>query len=181
MIRAPLIIHYPHRFAATVVPEIVEHVDVAPTILDVLGKRPLEAADGLSLVPLVRGQPTSQPHYAVTEFLHARRVLRVGTWKLVARGDGQFTLHDLAADPEEQHDLAGTAPIARRMCAVHLGEALATRNKSSRMTGLGNRREYHGGEATISAGMRRQLEALGYFGSGPKDPTEPATEAGRED
>jgi choline-sulfatase len=168
MIRAPLIIHYPPRFAATVIPEIVEHVDLAPTILEVLGKSPLKDADGISLVPLLRGQPISQPPYAVTEFLDSRRVLRVGSWKLVERANGESALFDVVADPMEQRDLETTAPIAGRLCAIHLGEALATRDKSNRMMGIGNRRQFQGGEATIGPQMRRQLEALGYFGSGPE-------------
>jgi hypothetical protein len=55
------------------------------------------------------------------------------------------------------------------MCEIHLGEALATPDKATRMQGLGARRHYRAGAAAISPQMRRQLEALGYFGSSPED------------
>ncbi|MGE3547800.1 MAG: sulfatase, partial [Kofleriaceae bacterium] len=168
MLRAPLIMHYPPLFApGKVIRDIVEHVDLAPTILDALGKQPLEDADGISLLPLVRGQPTSQPHYAVSEFLHGQRVVRVGTWKLMAKPDSA-TLYDLAHDRDETKPLGDDAVITRQLCEVHLGEALAVPRKARRMTGIATRRAFRAGEADISPRMRRQLEALGYFGSAPK-------------
>ncbi len=170
MIRAPLIVHYPPMFkSGATVEEIVEHVDLAPTILDILGKAPLEAADGVSMLPLLRGQPFQLPTYAMSEFLESRRVLRVGTWKLMARPDGNAALFDLAKDPDEKLDLAASALIARRLCEVHLGEALAIPDKAKRMQGMASRRKFQAGEAKISPQMRRQLEALGYLGGSTSD------------
>lgn len=173
MIRAPLIVHYPPLFPpGGVIEEIVEHVDLAPTILDVLGKAPLEAADGVSMLPLVKRQPTQLPHYAMTEFLEGRRVLRVGHWKLFGHPGGGGSLFDIAKDPEEKLDLGDLAPVARRLCEIHLAEALAIPVKAKRMQGIASRRQFRAGEANISPQMRRQLEALGYFGGTPK--SEPA-------
>ena len=169
LIHAPLLIHYPPMFAAgRHIGDIVESVDIAPTILDALGKDPLREADGISFLPLVRGLPSQQPRYAMTEFLETRRVLRVGHWKLFGQPAGGGSLFDLAADPDEQHDLEDTTPIARTLCEVHLGETLAMPDKAKRLTGLGSHRKFRAGAAKISPQMRRQLEALGYFGSDPK-------------
>lgn len=165
MIRAPLIVHYPPVFPAKVVTDIVEHVDVAPTIIDTLGRDPLKDADGASLGPLVRELPERAPRYALIEFLDGRRILRVGSWKLIARSDGQVELFDLATDPEEKRSSPDQMPIARRLCEIHLGEALATPSKAARMQGLGGKRQFRSAEAVIDPRMRRQLEALGYFGS----------------
>lgn len=173
MIRAPLLFHYPPMFPATELGDVVEHVDLAPTVLDALGRDPLKNADGQSFLPLVRGQPMRLPRYAVIEFLEGRRVLRVGAWKLFARTGGEAELFDLAADPGEERDLAATAPLARRLCEIHLGEALATPDKGKRMNGLGARRRFRSGAADIGPQMRRQLEALGYFGGGSKPGKEP--------
>lgn len=167
MIRAPLIIHYPPLFEpGAIIEDIVEHVDLAPTILDVLGASALESADGVSLMPVVRGQPVQLPAYAMIEFLASRRVLRLGNWKLFARPGGGGALFDLANDPEEKRDLEDSAPIARLLCEVHLGEALAIPDKAKRMHGMASRRQFRAGKAKISPGMRRQLEALGYLGGG---------------
>lgn len=165
MIRAPLIVHYPPTFPAKVIPDVVEHVDVSPTIIDALGREPLKDADGESLVPLVRGLPERAPRYALIEFLDGRRILRVGSWKLFARSNGQVELFDLASDPGEKREASENLPVARRLCEIHLGEALATPDKKTRMQGLGGKRQFRSGEAVIDPQMRRQLEALGYFGS----------------
>jgi arylsulfatase A-like enzyme len=168
MIRAPLLIHYPPMFASgRAIADIVEHVDLAPTILDILGREPLRDPDGISLLPLLQGLPTQQPHYAMTEFLQTRRVLRVGPWKLFGRPAGGGALFDLATDPDERHEL-GAAPIARRLCEVHLGEALAIPNKAKRLSGMASRRRFRAGEVKIGPRMRRQLEALGYIAADPK-------------
>ncbi len=169
LIRAPLLVHYPPMFGTgNVVPDIVEAVDVAPTILDTLGRDPMKDADGVSFLPLVTGKPTSLPHYSITEFLSAQRVVRIGTWKMMSHVDGSAELFDLAKDPEEQHELT-SAPIARRLCQIYLGEGLATPDKATRIQGLGGRRHFRAGAAVISPRMRRQLEALGYFGSSSAD------------
>jgi choline-sulfatase len=167
MIRAPLLLSHRSLPAGAVVRDVVEHVDVAPTVLDLLGRPPLAGADGMSFLPLARGQrPTTVPS-AVIEFLDGRRVVRVGTWKLVATAGTRQQLHDLADDPGERHDLAATATIARRLCEIHLGEALAVPGKAQRLDGVGDRRQFEAGEARIGPQMRRQLEALGYLGSTP--------------
>ena len=176
LIRAPLLIHYPPMFAARQIPDIVEAVDLAPTILDVLGKKPLREADGISFLPLVRGLPTQQPRYAMTEFLQNRRVLHVGHWKLFGAPGGGGSLFDLKADPLEQHDLEDTMPIARTLCEVHLGEVLAMPDKAKRLTGIGSHRRFRAGNAHISPQMRRQLEALGYLGADPHATTKEGNE-----
>src|SRR4051794_4029344 len=55
-LRVPLIIHEPHRFGARTITEPVRHVDILPTILDVIDGTAPAAADGRSLVPLATGK-----------------------------------------------------------------------------------------------------------------------------
>src|SRR5690606_3792025 len=95
--------------------EVVEHVDLTPTLLDVLGLPPMPDAEGRSLVPLVRGKPDRRPYYAVIEMLDRRRAVRVGRFKLLL-GEGLEHLFDLEADPGENENLIASHPIARRTC-----------------------------------------------------------------
>jgi arylsulfatase A-like enzyme len=173
LVRAPLVLYHPGLAGGRTVREIVEHVDVAPTILDALGREPLAAAEGVSVLPVVTGGRLPRPRYAVIEFLEDRRVIRIADWKLVARARGEVALFDLATDPQERRDLAAERPIARRLAELHLGEALAVPAKAQRDAGLGERHRYQAGEADIDPHMRRQLEALGYLGS-----SEPAEASG---
>jgi hypothetical protein len=73
-------------------------------------------------------------------------------------------LFDLETDPGENTDRTADAPIARRLCDVYLGEALAAPDKSQRRQNVTSRRTFEAGQANIDAKLRSQLEALGYFG-----------------
>jgi arylsulfatase A-like enzyme len=165
LLRAPLMFRYPPLFpAGGRVADIVEHVDVAPTIIDALGLEPLTHADGVTLLPVVHGDAGVRPSYAVSEFLDGKRSIRVGRWKLMRSSSDWVQLFDLETDPGENTDRTADAPIARRLCDVYLGEALAAPDKSQRRQNVTSRRTFEAGQANIDAKLRSQLEALGYFG-----------------
>ncbi|HLU66151.1 MAG TPA: sulfatase [Kofleriaceae bacterium] len=168
--RAPLLMRYDAMFPPGYeVKEVVEHVDLTPTILDVLGREPLAEADGVSFLPLVQGKPYQRPGYAIIEFLEGRRALRVGSLRFMVNGSSAGELYDLATDPKEEKELGDTRPISRRLAELHFGEGLATPDKKVRLRGLAGKRRFTAGTADIDPHMRRQLEALGYFGSEQKD------------
>lgn len=165
MMRAPLLMHYPPLFPpGKVVKEVVEQVDVTPTIFDALGLPPQEHADGTSLLPLVRGKPNRRPYYAIMEFLSGRRAVRVGSWKLMRDGGDWAQLYNVVADPKETEDLLAKSPVARRMCDVYLGEGLGMPSKRERLQDLTARRHLNSPKVKIGPATRRGLEALGYFG-----------------
>jgi choline-sulfatase len=165
MIRSALVIRFPPLFPSGLrVDEIVEHVDLAPTILDALGLKPLGEADGTSLLPLVHGKPHRRPYYAIIEFLARRRAVRVGDWKLMRSTDDWLHLYNVVADPEERNDRITDSPIARRLCEVHLGEGLGMPVKRERLQDLTTRRQLKATKVKIGPRTRRGLEALGYFG-----------------
>jgi arylsulfatase A-like enzyme len=86
------------------------------------------------------------------------RALRVGDWKYVDRRVAR-ELYDLSADPHEQHDLLERHPeVAARLQAdaERLGAASAG-------LAAGLRR---GAVFDLDAGVREELEALGYLGGG---------------
>ena len=95
--------------SATLLPRSVDQavsiLDVAPTILELVGAAPLEDADGRSLVPLLRGGSLPErPVFA--ELQRAERPQRAvvdGGFKLVyGSRSGIYALYDLAHDPAEQ-------------------------------------------------------------------------------
>lgn len=94
----------------------VTTVDLAATVLDLAGARPLPATDGTSQVPvltgpdlpwttpvltegLVKGVPTRQRVH-LPEGLTTSGI-RTGRWKLIRYSSGEGELYDLAADPNE--------------------------------------------------------------------------------
>ena len=165
LIRAPLIMHFPERLGeGRVIDDIVEQVDLTPTLLDVLGVPQIPGVDGKSVMPLLDGRGTQQPMYAMSEFLSDKRTVVVGHHKLHASRGFGGKLMNLKDDPGENDNIAKAEPIAWAMCEIHAGEAFASPDKKQRLFDLSNRKIFQAGEANIDPATRKQLEALGYFG-----------------
>lgn len=165
LLRAPLIMHYDPMFKpGQTFAEVVEHVDLAPTMVDAMGVSPMKGADGVSLLPALRGEPVQWPLYSISEFQEAKRALRLGNWKLMRSTGSQRELYDLKADPKESKDVSASHSLALRYCEVHMGEGMASPQKRQRLEDAATRQRFTAGRAQIDPEMRRQLEALGYFG-----------------
>ncbi|HWM86100.1 MAG TPA: sulfatase [Kofleriaceae bacterium] len=121
-IRVPLVVAgpgiQPRRIARP-----VGTTDLAPTIIDLAGFAPpgMPAMDGVSLAPLLRGEPPRGPPddrgeaYAAMiadrSVATSARALMAGRHKLIWREeDGIVELYDLPADPGELRDLAARLP-----------------------------------------------------------------------
>ena len=74
-IRAPLIVAGPGLPRDTVYDELIELVDVVPTINDALGLRPQEEVQGRSFWPLLRGQPYDEREFVFAEFLEDNKAM----------------------------------------------------------------------------------------------------------
>lgn len=165
LLRAPLLLHYPPLISAGVIKnEVAENVDVSPTIVDALGMRPMKGADGMSLLPLLKGEPVQHPYYAMSEFMESRRAIRVGGWKMIWAAGTTVNVFHTETDRGEKKDLSKRALVARRLLEVHAGEAQAAYDKKQRMLDITTKRQFKAGKADIDPETRKQLEALGYFG-----------------
>ena len=112
--RIPYIWWWPGRLAAGhVADEIVETVDMVPTLCALAGLPPMETADGRDISPLLRGGHAEMHRIGVTEFAWSRSV-RKGKWRLVYYPPEMFAdeypngfgeLYDLAEDPWEMKNL----------------------------------------------------------------------------
>lgn len=118
----PLVIVPPESMSASpaVVETQVRLIDLAPTLLDMLGVDPGTAFDGQSLLPLMQGTASDSPGPAFSssystssEFSRERHSIRDQGWKLIRYGPGwdgdgpatleqrQQELYDLGADAGE--------------------------------------------------------------------------------
>jgi arylsulfatase A-like enzyme/Tfp pilus assembly protein PilF len=153
-LRVPLILYEPHRFDARVVAAPVRHVDIVPTILDAIDGALPAGLDGRSLVPLAAG--TAAPASA-SYFESLSASINRGWAPLygVSRGSLKYIdlpipeLYDVAADPEEAHDLMASKPGEAR----ELQRLLAGLRADDRR--LAPARE--------NAETREQLRSLGYL------------------
>ncbi len=63
--------------------------------------------DGVNLLPFVLGEAKQPPHETLYWRFGQQHAIRQGNYKLLQRNKQPQELYDLAADPGEQHDLAG--------------------------------------------------------------------------
>ncbi len=117
VVRVPLLIHVP-GLAPRTIDTPVSLVDLAPTMVELVGAAPMPETQGTSLVPLLRGEEVAARPLLIQDCpkegpLHS--ALIVGRFKYVRRmregGGGKVEvaserLFDLVADPGETRDLA---------------------------------------------------------------------------
>ncbi len=157
--RVPLMIKLPgqrQRGRRVVTP--VQHIDLVPTILDLMGLTPSSELRGRSLRPLFTGGAISdQGIYA--EAMYPR--FHFGWSELYSLTDGRYSfiraprdeLYDLARDPEEKQNLA------KNRAATHA----AMRGALEKIRA--NAATDAPGE--VSPDVRARLQALGYVGTSP--------------
>jgi arylsulfatase A-like enzyme len=114
-ISTPLIVRWPRGIAAR--GELRHHpahlVDLVPTLLDLAGSakpdlwqgRGVPPAPGRSLLKSLKDDQAVSRDY-LWWFHSGNRALRMGDWKLVSEGDGEWELYDLATDRGESKNLA---------------------------------------------------------------------------
>jgi arylsulfatase A-like enzyme len=129
-IRVPCFIRWPDAVpAGRQQAAVAAHIDIVPTLLDACGveKPPTVKLDGVSLLPLLKGERADLPertlffqwHRGDRPELYRACAVRTARWKLVQpSGAGaaalpsklRFELYDMPLDPYEQHDFAGEHP-----------------------------------------------------------------------
>jgi arylsulfatase A-like enzyme len=136
-LRVPLLVKVPwltRRARVCPVP-VISH-DWFPTLLELAGADPAArrtAVDGVSLVPLLKGQdrlPRRElfwhyPHYWAGQKVTPYSVARIGDWKLIRFYENdREELYHLRDDLSEQQDLAARRPGKRRELSARLDQWL---------------------------------------------------------
>lgn len=160
-LNVPLIVKMPGQKKGRRRPEVVQHLDVMPTVLDVVGVDVSSVVQGSSFLPLLgrRGddapsRPDAYSHLRLDGPLQVSLV--TPEWKLIQRyarrGGLQNLLYRWRDDRDERHDLAAERPVTTAVLAAMLEEKL-------RNPGL----QLEGGEAVLTPELEQQLRALGYL------------------
>jgi arylsulfatase A-like enzyme len=114
LVRVPLFLYVPGG-----VPRRIEqsrsHIDLAPTIAELMGIRPSEPWRGHSLLPEAFGAPATERPVLVDlprcDLMDRRRAFVDGAYKLISFGDdARFNLFNVAQDFAEEQDLAKAEP-----------------------------------------------------------------------
>jgi arylsulfatase A-like enzyme len=175
-VRVPLIIQAPGNVGGRVVEEAVSLIDVAPTLLQLVGLPAVPTFEGRSLVPLL-SRPSSwwERPFRVAQAIwgghatdvifelppdaahadrrrHAAGIVR-GPIKLLVRPDGKADVYDLTADPRETAANAAAVEAQRTDLETALDAALASHR--SRATGASE-------QVPLDETTKERLRALGY-------------------
>ena len=92
--------------------------DVLPTMTELLGQPAPENTDGISFLPVLRGDPDKQKNheYLYWEFCTGQpqkifsQAVRKGKWKAYREAKKPMELYDLETDPYETNNLARSTP-----------------------------------------------------------------------
>jgi tetratricopeptide (TPR) repeat protein len=140
----------------------VRLIDVAPTIVDLLGLPPLEGAQGVSLRPLLEdpGADLGLTGYgesiesSITFGSSVLRFVRLGNWKYIHKLEPE--LYDVGADPGETRNLAAQHPEVLARLRVRLEELVSAAPA-----------KLEDAETEVDAETLAELQALGYMGGSP--------------
>jgi tetratricopeptide (TPR) repeat protein len=156
--RVPLIVKLPGRHEARRVAAPVQHIDLVPTILDLVGAAKRPELRGRSLAPLLRGTGTLPDTGIYSEALYSR--YHFGWSELYALTDARYRLiraprdelFDLERDPKESASIAAERPQVRQAMRGALEALIANASIAA--------------PAAISEEDKQRLTALGYVGGG---------------
>jgi len=168
-IHVPLIIKQESNVGAgRRITDLVQHIDIVPTILDLVKAPGGANLRGRSLKPILEGTGKLPPATIYSEALYAR--YHFGWSELTALTDERFRyikapreeLYDLSHDPHERTNLAEERPQPRQALRAALDRVAASATIQT--------------PSTVSAEARERLQALGYVGAQTDISTQPGSD-----
>jgi len=133
-VRVPAVLEWPAGVSEHRVIDIpCSTSDYFPTILDILGIQPegqVFPRDGISLMPIIRGDQTERN--SPIPFIHRnQRSLVKDRYKLYSSDNGEsYSLFDLRSDLAEEHDLSGEYPEMKISMISYLDDWLESTRHS---------------------------------------------------
>lgn len=140
-IHVPLVMEGPGFNRGVTVPEIVSHVDIAPSLLAACGVQAPASMQGRNFMPLVERKTDgwrNEAYFEMAEYVtgrglrtpqytYAAMAPKTPDWKIVPRADRyvEYMMYDNYADPHQHVNLAGRATHSKQ--ATELRARLAER------------------------------------------------------
>jgi len=168
----PLLMRFPGSRAGSMrIPDIVQSIDIAPTILDTAGVRAYRGMEGRSLLPRICGHALHNAAALGEVTWNAREHgYYAGMWHAVGNlATKQAELFDVKADPLEQNNVAQRYRGQTKVLEAHMSARLAAARRQAMLPDEGTPIE--GG---IDAKTAESLRALGYVTGGENGQTAPA-------
>jgi arylsulfatase A-like enzyme/Flp pilus assembly protein TadD len=156
--RVPLIVKLPGQYDQRRVAMPVQHIDIAPTVLDLVGAPKRGTLRGRSLKTVLAGEGSLVDTGIYAEALYSR--YHFGWSELYSLTDSRYRLiraprdelFDLERDPRESSSIAAERPQVRQAMRGALEQMIAGSSITS--------------PSAVSDEDRQRLSALGYVGTG---------------
>jgi arylsulfatase A-like enzyme len=131
--QAPLLMRWPgHIQAGSIINDMTQTIDYAPTILDAAALKIPDFMQGISLLPLVTGKEKSIPRHNLYYHFYEDKADHTVQKHLGVRGErykliyfytiNEWELYDLKTDPQEQKNLIRS--LAHKKILVQMKETL---------------------------------------------------------
>lgn len=128
--RIPMIIRWPGKKAGIEETGLHYHLDLGPTLAEMLNKEPAKSWDGKSYASLLTGDSsTGREYLVVSQCAHVcQRSVRFDNWLYIRTYHDGFhlfdteMLYDISADPYEQHNRAQTEREVCKNAVYYLNE-----------------------------------------------------------
>ncbi len=113
-LRSPLMIKTPSTKAGTVVENVVQNIDIYPTLMELTGAKVNDdiTLHGKSLVPLLHNKSSDWEDITYTSAKGSYGVV-TDRYRFTKMKDGKNHLYDLQEDPDEWNDLADNAKYGK--------------------------------------------------------------------
>jgi arylsulfatase A-like enzyme len=154
LLHIPLIVKFENsKFASRQVNELVRSIDIMPTILDKLNIKDSPYMEGMSLVPMIKGQRPKIETYAISE-RDMLVTLRNECWSIMNDRWKLYnsSLYDLKNDTEEKIDVSDRNMNIKK----------SLRKRAIRFL-QANRTFYADKKANLNKKEKELLKALGYI------------------
>jgi arylsulfatase A-like enzyme len=158
LLRVPLILYGPSVKGPRTVPCVARHIDVVPTLLDLLGIPRPSTMRGVSLTSYFARDAAAGACSASAVIAESpaygpdSRAVIMNQRKLVVRSDGAQSLFDLRDDSQEHHNLAARRPEVVAALRTILDRESTSAGAQEPATAM-----------NLDEETKRQLRALGYL------------------
>ncbi|HZH73232.1 MAG TPA: sulfatase [Mariniphaga sp.] len=103
--RAPLIFAGPGIEEGQIIETPAEMLSIYPTLLELCELEAYEKNEGVSLVPVLKGEKQEVQPFALTTYGWSNHGIRTTDWRYIRYQDGSEELYNIAEDPNEWHNL----------------------------------------------------------------------------
>lgn len=159
MLHIPMIIKFPksEAIAPRRMPQLVQTIDILPTVLDYLGVEPPGDLEGRSLMGLLgKSSKKADPTEVVSTLFNLREhAIHMGDYKLLHRGSHLQELYNVKLDPDETKNLLSTQK--------DIADGLLSRLDSIIDLTTGTTKE-SSGDLRADPRMSKLLDSIGYVG-----------------